>query len=68
MDGKMMPVEKFGNIRTMCEECAALYRLSYSVKEITMKTTTEKKKKCEHCGRNKYGMKQYDITRKEGLV
>lgn len=37
-------------IKTYCEKCAELRRVDCKVKKLSFKTTTEMKKKCEHCG------------------
>lgn len=54
-------------IKTFCEKCAMLYGASYKVKKIGFNTTTEKKKKCEHCGvTGRFVLAQYLIDKKSG--
>lgn len=56
-------------IVTLCEPCRQIYADCFSVKPISSKTTTEKKKKCEKCGRSfshPADLKQYLISGKGG--
>lgn len=56
-------------IRTLCELCADGYRTSFTLKHVSGETATEKKKKCENCGRSfiyPADLKQYLITGKRG--
>ena len=56
-------------ILTLCEQCREIYADGFRMKPITGRTTTEKQKKCEHCGRSfssPYDLKQYLVNRKGG--
>lgn len=58
---------KLPTIKTYCEKCAALYGVSYKVKKLGFKTTTEMKKKCEHCGKTgRFILAQYLVDKKSG--
>ena len=54
-------------IVTLCEACRAFYEDSFTVKPLSIATTTEKKSHCEKCGRKfgPYDLKQYMISRRE---
>ena len=54
-------------ILTLCESCRVFFSDSFSVKPLSIATTTEKKSHCEKCGRKfgPYDLKQYMIQRRE---
>lgn len=57
-------------IVTLCEMCRGVYAEAFKLKPISGKTTTEKKKKCENCGRSfsmPCDLKQYLVSGKRGL-
>ena len=39
-------------VLTLCEACRTVYSEAFTLKTILSPTTTEKKKKCEGCGRS----------------
>lgn len=53
-------------ILTLCETCAGEMKIGgFRVKQITGKTTTEKKPACENCGQRMGGMcKQFIVSGK----
>ena len=56
-------------ILTLCEQCRGIYSECFRLKPISGSTTTEKKKKCEKCGRSfshQADLKQYIVTKKGG--
>lgn len=56
-------------VLTLCEVCRAAYAEDFTLKTISGKTTTEKKKACEKCGRKFSGpfdLKQYLVSGKGG--
>ena len=58
---------KLPTIKTFCDKCAELYGVSYKVKKLGFKTTTEMKKKCEHCGKTgRFILAQYLVDKKSG--
>ena len=54
-------------IVTLCEACRVFYEDCFSVKPLSIATTTEKKNHCEKCGRKAgpYDLKQYMIQRRD---
>ena len=54
-------------ILTLCEPCRVFFSDSFSVKPLSIATTTEKKSYCEKCGRKfgPYDLKQYMIQRRD---
>ena len=53
-------------IVTLCEACRAEYAEAFTLKPLAIETTTEKKTKCEKCGRkfsSPYDLKQYMVSR-----
>ena len=56
-------------ILTLCEDCAALYNQSYTVKKIPYKTTTQKQPDCEHCRKHpRDGLFQWTVTKEADKV
>lgn len=55
-------------IVTLCEACRVFYEDGFSVKPLSIATTTAKKNHCEKCGRkfsSPYDLKQYMISRRD---